>query len=82
MANASRDENNVPTILGVLDTDGVSVVKIEADPATHVLQVENSSTGSDNGGDGTPLIDDAGYADHLEWSGDIDDLEISTQTIP
>ena len=38
--------------------------------------------GSDNGGDGTPLIDDAGYATSLEWSGDIDDLEISTQTIP
>lgn len=35
--------------------------------------------GSD-GGDGTPLIDDVGYADHLIWSSDT--LDIPNQQIP
>lgn len=48
MPNASRDENNIPTLLGVEDTDIVPT-PILADPVTHSLSVENSSTGTDNG---------------------------------
>lgn len=49
MANASRDENNVPTILGTLDTDGVTVVPIKADPTLHALEVVDGNTGTDYG---------------------------------
>ena len=38
--NAQRDENNVPTIIGVLNTDGSTIVPIKAD---------DNTTGSDNG---------------------------------
>lgn len=43
MANASRDENNVPTLLGASSTDGVTPVKVYADPVTHRLLVAATS---------------------------------------
>ena len=46
---AKRDQNNVPTILGILNTDGETVTDIEANPTTHALAVDNNTTGSDNG---------------------------------
>lgn len=39
MANASRDENDVPTLLGVSNSDGKTPVTIYADPVTHRLLV-------------------------------------------
>lgn len=47
MANASRDGNRVPTILGALSTDGVTPTLITANPSTHVLDVIDGTTGSD-----------------------------------
>ncbi len=41
--NASRDENSVPTLLGVSSADGTSTVKIYADPSTHRLLVNATS---------------------------------------
>ncbi len=38
--NASRDQNNVPTLLGASSTDGKSPVKVYADPSTHRLLVD------------------------------------------
>ena len=49
MSNAKRDENNVPTLTCVLDTDGETIVNVEVDPTTHVLRVSDDTTGSDNG---------------------------------
>lgn len=37
MANASRDENFVPTLLGASSADGVTPVKVYANPSTHRL---------------------------------------------
>lgn len=50
MTNASRDENNVPTIIGALETDGTTVVPIKVD-ASGGLLVDDSTTGVDHGGD-------------------------------
>lgn len=47
MADASRDQNFVPTLLGVSNVDGTTPVKIYADPTTHRLLVDAS------GGSGT-----------------------------
>jgi hypothetical protein len=47
--DAKRDENNVPAILGVLNSDGVTVKAIEANPVTKSLSVDNNTTGTDQG---------------------------------
>lgn len=51
MADASRDENNVPTLLAALNTDGRTPVKIQVNAAAHTLEVDDGTTGSDNGVD-------------------------------
>lgn len=43
MANASRDENNVPTLLGVSSVDGTTPVPVYANPTTHRLLTSNST---------------------------------------
>ena len=39
--NAARDDNNVPTALGVLDSDGSTVVKVQVNPANFALKVDD-----------------------------------------
>lgn len=48
---AERDDNNVPTLIGVLNTDGSTVMQIKANPTTHSLAVNNGTTGTDQGPD-------------------------------
>lgn len=52
MTNAYRDENNVPTLIGTLNTNGTSIVRILVVPTTHLLKVSDGSSGSDNGNNG------------------------------
>lgn len=47
MANAKRDQNRVPVLLGALNTDGVTTIMIQA--TTNSLNVNNGITGSDFG---------------------------------
>ncbi len=47
--NASRDQNHVPSLIGVSSADGVTIDKVKADPTNHGLQVNDGSTGSDHG---------------------------------
>lgn len=42
MANAKRDQNYVPTLLGVSNADGVTPVTVYVDPATHRMLVAMS----------------------------------------
>lgn len=42
MANAKRDQNYVPTLLGVSNADGVSPVTVYVDPTTHRMLVAMS----------------------------------------
>lgn len=49
MTNASRDQNFVPTMLGVLSTNGAVVVPIRVTPSNHVLHVSDGNTGNDHG---------------------------------
>ncbi len=49
MTNAKRDENYVPTLLAVFNTDGATIVPVEVNPSNHSLSVENNTTGSNNG---------------------------------
>jgi hypothetical protein len=47
--NARRDDNRIPVLLGTLDSDGQTIVPVEANPANHRLAVMNGDTGSDLG---------------------------------
>lgn len=53
--NASRDQNRIPTLLGVSSGDGTTPVKIYADPITHRLYVD-----SIGGGGGTTILNVTG----------------------
>lgn len=49
MENAATDENGVSTLLGVLESDGATTIRINADPTSHALGVDDNTTGSDLG---------------------------------
>ena len=50
MTNAQRDSNNVPTLIGVLNSDGNTIVRVKVNVSSNnSLKVDNASTGSDNG---------------------------------
>jgi len=52
MANASRDENGVPTLIAASSADGKTPVKVYADPDTHRLLTQSAAGIS---GTGAPL---------------------------
>lgn len=47
MAEAKRDNNGVTSQLAVSNTDGRTPLKLQADPVTHRVKVNNGTTGSD-----------------------------------
>lgn len=49
MANASLDENSVPTITAGLNTDGRTIVRVKIDSTTHALKVSDGTSGTDHG---------------------------------
>lgn len=57
MANAPRDNNRVPVLLGTLNTDGLTVVPVKVNASTHGIKISNGTSGSDNGR-GTAVRDD------------------------
>lgn len=44
MANAERDQNSVPTLLGVSSSDGVTPTTVYVDPTSHALYVTSLLT--------------------------------------
>ncbi len=54
MANASKDENSVSSLLGTLNSDGKTPIPVLADPTTHRLKVRFGTTGSNNGPTNAP----------------------------
>lgn len=49
MTNAYRDENNVPTLIAALNTDGLTIKRVCANATTHKLCVSDGVTGTDHG---------------------------------
>ncbi len=49
MSDVERDQNQITGLLGVLNTDGLTPVPVEANASTHALKVSDGTTGSDNG---------------------------------
>ena len=54
MANAGKDENGVSSLLGTLNSDGRTVVPINANPTSHRLSMSDGVSGSDNGPKNAP----------------------------
>ena len=59
MAETKKDDNLVPVMMGVLNTDGTTPTRIYSDPSTHALIMSDGSTGSDLGND-TAARDNSG----------------------
>lgn len=49
MANAKRDENNIPTLLAVDEADGTTIVRVGVNPTNHGLEIDDNTTGNDFG---------------------------------
>lgn len=49
MTQARKDNNYIPTALGVLDSDGVTPTLLQVNPTTHGLIIDDDTTGSDAG---------------------------------
>lgn len=41
-----RDNNRIPTVMGTLNTDGVTPVSIAANPTNHGVKIMDGTTGS------------------------------------
>lgn len=57
--NAGRDQNSTPSLIAALNTDGVTIIQVQADPSTHHLQTDDNTTGSDHG-TVNALVDESG----------------------
>lgn len=51
MADAKRDNNQVPVILVTSNADGSTPVMVKVDPTQHSVDVNDGATGSDLSGD-------------------------------
>lgn len=51
MAESKLDNNGIQTMIGVLNTDGVTPTRVTADPTSHALDISDNTTGSDLGND-------------------------------
>ena len=49
MTNAYKDENGIPTLIAVLNTDGSTIKRVLCNPTNHALKVTDNTTGSDHG---------------------------------
>ena len=47
-SNSFHDQNNVATLIAV-ETDGVTLINLEASPSSHALDTSNGTSGTDNG---------------------------------
>lgn len=76
MANAPRDNNRVPTLIGVSSSDGTTPTTVYVDPTTHRLLVSSSGSGLTigttaitGGTSGRVLYDNAGVLGELATTG-------------
>jgi hypothetical protein len=47
--NASRDLNRKPTVIGVSDLDGVTILRLYVDPSHHSIIPSDGTSGTDYG---------------------------------
>lgn len=58
MTNAAKDENHVSTLLGTLDSDGVTIMRVHVNTSnSNSIVANDDTTGSDNGSANAPRDD-------------------------
>ena len=63
MSNIPRDANQRPVLAGILNTDGVTITPVQADPTTHIILTSDDTTGSNNGNNsGIAMLDENSVA--------------------
>lgn len=81
--NAKQDENGRPTAIGVSSDDGQTIIPLQADPTVHGLDIDDDTTGSDNGNNnGAAMIDENGVAVWTALSSDDDGTIIELYVDP
>ena len=71
MSNAGIDQNNRPTIIATLESDGKTIVPVQANASNHCLRVDDNTTGADNGNnDGNANLDENS---HPVWTAESSD---------
>ena len=53
--NSQKDENGVSTLIGALESDGKTIIPIQAAPVTGAIMVSNGTTGTDYGQGAAPI---------------------------
>ena len=51
MTTAKFDQNRVPTAIGLLNTDGTTIINMAVDPNSGYINISDGNTGTDHGGD-------------------------------
>lgn len=49
MANASHDDSHAPSMTAILNTDGLTIEALTANPSNNALSADDNTTGSNNG---------------------------------
>lgn len=49
MANASKDQNGISSLVAMSSANGTTIIRVKVDSSTHKLKVSDGSTGSDLG---------------------------------
>ncbi len=65
MANAKKDGNYISTALALLESDGTTPINLVVDALTHSLEVDDNSSGSDNGPTPARALRDGNYVTTL-----------------
>lgn len=61
--NAKHDENDRPTMIGVSNSNGTTIIPLQAEPIAHGLEISDDTTGADNGNNsGIAMIDENGIS--------------------
>lgn len=58
MTSVTRDQNSVPALVAVLNTDGRTIVPIKANPTNHGISISDGTTGSGDFGPTNAVRDD------------------------
>lgn len=69
MVNAPLDENGRQGMIGLLNTNGTTITRVQAKPSNHALKVSDGTTGSDNGGKVAALDENSRFALFVSSSG-------------
>lgn len=49
MATAVKDQNRISTLIAASSADGITIIRVNANPTNHGLMIDDDTTGTDHG---------------------------------